>query len=154
MTGLYADRQGRRHWCWPEHALFTLAGLLVLSMAHHYAILLVGAALDRSRLIGISVIRNLRVARMASGGRFGLAQSIFQVGGNIGQAVGPLAAALGGALGPIQYCLLCVVVRWCRARSCGTSDSGTSITDSSDCGTGAVHKFPGMVLPRPCCSWA
>ena len=97
MIGLYADRKPTP-LALPGGTLFTLSGLLVLSVAHHYGILLVGAALIG---VGSSVFHpeSSRVARMASGGRYGLAQSIFQVGGNIGQAVGPLAAAL-------------VVVRW------------------------------------------
>jgi FSR family fosmidomycin resistance protein-like MFS transporter len=97
MIGLYADRRPTP-LALPGGTLFTLSGLLVLSVAHHYGILLVGAALIG---VGSSVFHpeSSRVARMASGGRYGLAQSIFQVGGNIGQAVGPLAAAL-------------VVVRW------------------------------------------
>jgi FSR family fosmidomycin resistance protein-like MFS transporter len=73
--------------------LFLLAGLAVLSAANEYWIVLVGACLLG---VGSSVFHpeSSRVARMASGGRYGLAQSIFQVGGNAGQALGPLAAAL------------------------------------------------------------
>jgi FSR family fosmidomycin resistance protein-like MFS transporter len=70
----------------------TLFGLLVLSVSNTYAMLL-GASL----LVGLgSAIfhpESSRVARMASGGRYGLAQSMFQVGGNFGQALGPLGAA-------------------------------------------------------------
>ena len=71
---------------------FTLTGLLLLSVAPTYGILLVAAALVGT---GSSVFHpeSSRVARMASGGRHGLAQSIFQVGGNTGSAVGPLMAA-------------------------------------------------------------
>lgn len=71
---------------------FTLTGLLLLSMASSYAILLVAAALVGS---GSSVFHpeSSRVARMASGGQHGLAQSLFQVGGNVGSAIGPLLAA-------------------------------------------------------------
>jgi len=73
--------------------VFTLIGLLVLSMAGSYAVLLLSAGLIG---IGSSVFHpeSSRVARMASGGRHGLAQSMFQVGGNIGSALGPLTAAL------------------------------------------------------------
>src|SRR6185437_9443436 len=76
----------------------SLAGLLVLSQAHSYGVLLMGASLLG---MGSSVFHpeSSRVARMAAGPRPGLAQSLFQVGGNAGQALGPLAAAL-------------VVVRW------------------------------------------
>jgi FSR family fosmidomycin resistance protein-like MFS transporter len=71
---------------------FTLAGLLLLSVAPTYGFLLVAAALVGT---GSSVFHpeSSRVARMASGGRYGLAQSVFQVGGNAGAALGPLLAA-------------------------------------------------------------
>jgi len=71
---------------------FTLVGLLLLSVASHYGIVLFAAALVGT---GSSIFHpeSSRVARMASGGRHGLAQSIFQVGGNAGSAMGPLLAA-------------------------------------------------------------
>jgi FSR family fosmidomycin resistance protein-like MFS transporter len=71
---------------------FTLTGLLLLSHAATFPMLLVAAALVGS---GSSVFHpeSSRIARMASGGRHGLAQSLFQVGGNIGSASGPLLAA-------------------------------------------------------------
>jgi MFS transporter, FSR family, fosmidomycin resistance protein len=70
----------------------TLLGLLTLSRAGSYPLLLLGAALVG---MGSSVFHpeSSRVARMASGGQHGLAQSIFQVGGNAGSALGPLLAA-------------------------------------------------------------
>lgn len=70
----------------------TLAGLLTLSLAHQFPVVLLAAALIGS---GSAVFHpeSARVARMASGGRHGLAQSIFQVGGNAGSATGPLLAA-------------------------------------------------------------
>jgi len=97
LVGLYADRRPTP-LALPGGTLFSLAGLTVLSVAHAYPVLLAGACLLG---VGSSVFHpeSSRVARMASGGRHGLAQSLFQVGGNIGQALGPLAAAL-------------VVVRW------------------------------------------
>ncbi len=71
----------------------TLVGLLMLSQAHNYSMLLFSSALVG---IGSAVFHpeSSRVARLASGGRFGFAQSLFQVGGNAGQAIGPLLAAL------------------------------------------------------------
>jgi MFS transporter, FSR family, fosmidomycin resistance protein len=71
---------------------FTLCGLLLLALAQHFGLLLVAAALVGT---GSSVFHpeSSRVARMASGGAHGLAQSIFQVGGNVGSAIGPLLAA-------------------------------------------------------------
>jgi FSR family fosmidomycin resistance protein-like MFS transporter len=70
----------------------TLMGLLLLSRAPTFPILLLAAALIGS---GSSVFHpeSSRVARMASGGQHGLAQSLFQVGGNVGSAIGPLLAA-------------------------------------------------------------
>jgi MFS transporter, FSR family, fosmidomycin resistance protein len=71
---------------------FTGCGLLILSGARSYPFLLVGAAFIGT---GSSIFHpeSSRIARLASGGRHGLAQSIFQVGGNIGTASGPLLAA-------------------------------------------------------------
>jgi FSR family fosmidomycin resistance protein-like MFS transporter len=71
----------------------TLLGLLVLSVAPSYPVLLVAAMMIG---LGSAVFHpeSSRVARMASGGRYGLAQAVFQVGGNTGQAISPLTAAL------------------------------------------------------------
>ena len=71
---------------------FTLLGLALLASARTYPLLLVAAAMIGT---GSSVFHpeSSRVARMASGGRHGLAQSVFQVGGNFGTAIGPLLAA-------------------------------------------------------------
>jgi FSR family fosmidomycin resistance protein-like MFS transporter len=71
---------------------FTLIGLLMLSRAGSYPLLLLGAGLVGT---GSAVLHpeSSRIARMASGGRHGLAQSLFQVGGNVGSAIGPLLAA-------------------------------------------------------------
>jgi MFS transporter, FSR family, fosmidomycin resistance protein len=71
---------------------FTLAGLLLLATATGFGWLLLAAATVG---IGSSVFHpeSSRVARLASGGRHGFAQSLFQVGGNTGSAIGPLAAA-------------------------------------------------------------
>jgi MFS transporter, FSR family, fosmidomycin resistance protein len=71
---------------------FSLVGLLTLAAAWSYPLLLLGAALVG---LGSSVFHpeSSRVARMASGGRHGFAQSVFQVGGNAGSSLGPLLAA-------------------------------------------------------------
>ncbi|HWF00950.1 MAG TPA: MFS transporter [Caulobacteraceae bacterium] len=96
-VGLYADRRPTP-LALPGGTLFSLAGLAVLSVAHAYWVLLAGACLLG---MGSSVFHpeSSRVARMAAGPRPGLAQSLFQVGGNVGSALGPLLAAL-------------VVVKW------------------------------------------
>lgn len=72
---------------------FTFAGLILLSVANHYWSILVAAALVGT---GSAVFHpeSSRIARMASGGRVGMAQSVFQVGGNFGSAIGPVLAAL------------------------------------------------------------
>ncbi|HEY3813938.1 MAG TPA: MFS transporter [Caulobacteraceae bacterium] len=92
VIGLYADERPTP-MALPIGTLFSLAGLTVLSMAHAYPVVLIGGALLG---VGSSVFHpeSSRVARMAGGARHGLAQSLFQVGGNLGSALGPLAAAL------------------------------------------------------------
>jgi FSR family fosmidomycin resistance protein-like MFS transporter len=96
-VGFFADKKPMP-FSLPFGMVFTLVGLVVLSIAQSYGVLLFAAMLVG---LGSSVFHpeSSRVARMASGGRHGLAQSIFQVGGNIGSALGPLTAAL-------------VVLRW------------------------------------------
>ena len=92
LVGLYADKRSMP-MALPGGTVFSLAGLAVLSVAHSFGLVLVGACLLG---MGSSIFHpeSSRVARMAAGGRHGLAQSLFQVGGNAGQALGPLAAAL------------------------------------------------------------
>jgi len=91
LIGAYADHRPRPYSLAVGMG-FTLAGLLMLAFAGSYALLLCGAGLIGT---GSSVFHpeSSRVARMASGGRHGLAQSVFQVGGNFGSAAGPLLAA-------------------------------------------------------------
>lgn len=91
LIGMYTDKRPL-----PYSLSFgmgsSLVGLLLLGFATHYWVLLVGAAFIG---IGSAIFHpeSSRVARLASGGRYGLAQSLFQVGGNTGQALGPLLAA-------------------------------------------------------------
>src|SRR5665811_1862524 len=72
---------------------FTFCGLLLLGVAQQYAVILVAAALVG---LGSAVFHpeSARIARLASGGRYGFAQSVFQVGGSAGTSMGPLLAAL------------------------------------------------------------
>ncbi|MEA2890442.1 MAG: transporter, family, fosmidomycin resistance protein [Bradyrhizobium sp.] len=72
---------------------FTFFGLLLLSVATRYPIILVAAALVG---LGSAVFHpeSARIARLASGGRFGFAQSVFQLGGSFGTSMGPVLAAL------------------------------------------------------------
>ena len=91
MVGLYTDRSPK-NYALPIGMAITLSGLLLLSRAPSFPLLLLAAALIGT---GSSIFHpeSSRVARLASGGRHGLAQSLFQVGGNLGSAIGPLAAA-------------------------------------------------------------
>ena len=91
VIGLYTDRYPKPY----SLAIgmgFTLVGMLLLSVAPHYYTVLVAAALVG---FGSSVFHpeSSRIARLASGGRHGFAQSLFQVGGNAGSSFGPLLAA-------------------------------------------------------------
>jgi len=91
LVGIYTDRRPQPYSLSVGMA-FTLVGLLVLSRAANFPVLLAGAGLVGA---GSSVFHpeSARIARAASGGRHGLAQSVFQLGGNTGAAIGPLAAA-------------------------------------------------------------
>ncbi|MDE2306005.1 MAG: MFS transporter [Gammaproteobacteria bacterium] len=90
-VGAYTDRHPQAHALSAGMSL-TLAGLLALAFAPSYGWVLVAAALIGC---GSAIFHpeSSRIARLASGGRHGLAQSIFQVGGNTGSATGPLLAA-------------------------------------------------------------
>lgn len=92
FIGLYADRHPRPYSL-AAGMCFTLVGLLILSVAPGFVPILLAVGLIGC---GSSVFHpeSSRVAQLASGGRKGLAQSIFQVGGNAGGAMGPLLAAL------------------------------------------------------------
>jgi FSR family fosmidomycin resistance protein-like MFS transporter len=91
MIGFYTDKRPRP-FSLPVGMAATLVGLILLAAARTFPALLVAAALVGT---GSSVFHpeSSRVARMASGGQHGLAQSIFQVGGNAGLSFGPLLAA-------------------------------------------------------------
>ncbi len=91
VIGLYTDRHPKPYSL-PVGMGFTLIGLLLFSMAPTFSLLIVAAMLVG---LGSAVFHpeSSRVARMVSGGQHGLAQSVFQVGGNAGSAMGPLLAA-------------------------------------------------------------
>lgn len=92
FTGLYADRHPRPY-ALSVGMCFTLMGLLVLAFANNYLAILIAVSIVG---FGSSVFHPTasRVTQMASGGKKSLAQSIFQVGGNGGSALGPLLAAI------------------------------------------------------------
>jgi FSR family fosmidomycin resistance protein-like MFS transporter len=103
-VGLFTDRRPMPMLL-PSGMCFTLVGLLMMSQAESFPALLLAAALIG---IGSSAFHPeaSRVARAASGGRYGFAQSLFQVGGNVGSALGPLLAAaviVGGGQGSIGW---------------------------------------------------
>ena len=92
LIGLYTDKHPKP-FSLPFGMAATFVGMLVLALAGGFGTMLVAAALIG---VGSSVFHPeaSRVTRLASGGRYGFAQSVFQVGGNGGQAVGPLLVAL------------------------------------------------------------
>ncbi len=92
LIGLYTDRKPQPYSL-VVGMVFTLSGLILLSQTKNYAMLLVSVAVIGT---GSSVFHPeaSKVAYMASGGRRGLAQSIFQVGGNLGGSLGPILAAM------------------------------------------------------------
>jgi FSR family fosmidomycin resistance protein-like MFS transporter len=108
LVGFYTDRYPKPYSLAVGMG-FTLAGLVLLGLASHFALILVAAALVG---MGSSVFHPeaSRVARMASGGRHGFAQSLFQVGGNAGTSFGPLLAALiivpGGRIQVLWFSLV------------------------------------------------
>ena len=90
--GLYTDKHPKPYLL-PLGMMVTFCGIILLAFSPSFTVLLCASA-----LIGVGSAtfhpEASRVARMASGGRFGTAQSTFQVGGNTGTAIGPLLAAL------------------------------------------------------------
>ena len=92
VVGHYTDKYPMP-WSLPIGMCFTLCGLVLLALASSFPMVPLAAALVGT---GSSVFHpeSSRVARMASGGRHGLAQSLFQVGGNFGSSLGPLLAAI------------------------------------------------------------
>ena len=92
FVGLYADKH-HGWWQLPVSMVFTLIGIFMLSYADSFLVILLSVSLFG---LGSSIFhpQGSQVAQQASGGRNGLAQSVFQVGGNGGFAAGPLFAAL------------------------------------------------------------
>jgi len=92
LVGLYTDRHPKPYSAAIGMGMIVI-GLGLIATANSYSLLLAAAAFVG---IGSSIFHpeSSRVARLASGGRHGFAQSLFQVGGNVGSAIGPLLAAL------------------------------------------------------------
>ena len=117
LVGLYTDRRPSPY-ALVAGMTFTLVGVLLLSVAGTFGALLVAAGLMG---IGSSIFHpeSSRIARMASGGRHGFAQSFFQVGGNLGSSFGPLLAAflvVPRGQASVAWCaplaLVAIVVLW------------------------------------------
>ncbi len=91
LIGLYTDKRPLPYSL-PFGSASTLLGLVLLATSSTYPLLVLGASFIG---IGSAIFHpeSSRIARLASGGRYGLAQSVFQVGGNFGTAAGPLLAA-------------------------------------------------------------
>ncbi len=126
VIGHYTDRKPMPYSL-PIGMVFTLVGLLLLAISPTFSLLLLAAALIG---MGSAVFHpeSSRVARMASGGKHGFAQSFFQVGGNTGSAIGPLLAVFivlpHGQIGAAWFSLAALlgifvlirVSRWYKAR--------------------------------------
>lgn len=124
LVGYFSDKHPRPYGL-ALGMCFTLAGLLLLSVANSFLLILLAVAFVGC---GSSVLHpeSSKVARMASGGAKGMAQSIFQVGGNIGRAIGPVVVALLivphgqgsvrwlGLLAVVAICLLVRIGQWYR----------------------------------------
>jgi FSR family fosmidomycin resistance protein-like MFS transporter len=91
VIGIYTDKRPLPYSL-PVGMASSMVGLIILGFAQTYWLLIVGSAFVG---LGSAIFHpeSSRVARLASGGRHGLAQSLFQVGGNAGSAIGPLLAA-------------------------------------------------------------
>ncbi len=126
LIGYYTDRKPMPYSL-PIGMAFTLMGLLLLAVAPTFFLLVIAASLIG---VGSAVFHpeSSRVARLASGGQHGMAQSYFQLGGNTGSAIGPLLAALvilpRGQIGAAWFSLaallgILVLIRvghWYKAR--------------------------------------
>ena len=118
MVGYFSDKYPRPYGL-VVGMCFTLTGLLLLSVAESFPLVLFSVAFVG---VGSSVLHpeSSKVARLASGEAKGMAQSIFQIGGNVGRAIGPVAVALiviPHGQGSIRwFALLAVVAIWLLAK--------------------------------------
>lgn len=134
LIGLFTDRRPQPYSL-PFGMASTLLGLILLAFAPTYAVLLLAAAFVG---LGSAIFHpeSSRIARLASGGKHGLAQSVFQVGGNTGSAIGPLLAALVivpfgqrsvawfALIALLAIVLLVKVSRWYAAHHVATARAG------------------------------
>ena len=146
VIGYYTDRKPLPYSL-PIGMAFTLLGLLLLAIAPTFFLLVIAASLIG---VGSAVFHpeSSRVARLASGGQHGMAQSYFQLGGNTGSAIGPLLAALiilpRGQIGAAWFSLaallgILVLIRvghWYKARLLHLQSRP------------AIHPHESLALPR------
>ncbi len=160
LVGLYSDRHHKPYFLAIGMAI-TLIGLVTLSLAPSYATVLVAAALVG---MGSSVFHpeSSRVARMASGGQHGMAQSLFQVGGNAGSALGPLLAtfvlprgqrsiAWFSFLALLGMILLVDIGAWTKKRRAAQAELGTAPLAAH---VMPMHVEPHAHLPRKKILWS
>jgi FSR family fosmidomycin resistance protein-like MFS transporter len=160
LVGLYSDRHHKPYFLAIGMGI-TLVGLLTLSLAPSYGTVLVAAALVG---MGSSVFHpeSSRVARMASGGQHGMAQSLFQVGGNAGSALGPLLAAFVLPRGQASIAwfsfvallgiiLLADIGAWAKRRRATERDLRAAPLTGHVIGS-AIH--PHVELPRKKVLWS
>lgn len=152
LVGLYTDRHHQPYFLAIGMSI-TLVGLLTLALAPSYATVLLAAGLVG---MGSSVFHpeSSRVARMASGGQHGMAQSLFQVGGNAGSALGPLLARFLRGQASIAWfsfvALLGIVMlsdigAWVKRRRAMTPEPQTA-RPAGHFAAAATH--PHLALPR------
>jgi len=156
VVGLYTDRHPKP-FSLPIGLCSTLIGLLLLSVAHSFHAVVFAAALAG---VGSSVFHpeSSRVARLASGGRYGLAQSLFQVGGNVGQAGGPLLIAFivlsrgqssiawFSLIALLTIILLIPVSLWYRARLAPKTGAAPGNTAESPVSPRKVRESIGILV--------
>jgi len=108
FVGLYTDKKPQPY-SQIYGMLFTLCGIILLSFAHHFYVIIISVILVG---IGSSIFHPeaSRISFLASGGKRGLAQSVFQLGGNAGTAIGPLLVALLVVPNDQRYILIFVIV--------------------------------------------
>jgi FSR family fosmidomycin resistance protein-like MFS transporter len=165
LVGLYSDRHHKPYFLAIGMGI-TLIGLVTLSLAPSYATVLIAAAMVG---MGSSVFHpeSSRVARMASGGQHGMAQSLFQVGGNAGSALGPLLAtfvlprgqrsiAWFSFLALLAMILLADIGAWTRKRrAIQVKLRAVSLAAHVTAGHAASHEAqPHARLPRKKILWS
>ena len=135
---------------------FTFFGLLLLSVAHAYPIILIAASLVG---LGSAVFHpeSARIARLASGGRYGFAQSVFQLGGSFGTSMGPVLAALivvpfgqpsiawFSSIAFLAIVILWRIGVWYRPQI-ATQESGRGRAASGSCRIRAASRSRSLVL--------